>query len=396
MAPQITRISRAGARRVALALVGVGILTAATAGPIGAASAQVEAPQRGEPLATVWMAVGDVVEVDVAPGFVGMVDSYSARSDNEAAVRASTAGSTVSLTAVAEGAAFIEVTATNDGGSLSQWIGVVSQAAPTTPASDGADAEAEDNGGGETTPAEDPAPLSIVLSSRAFCHASHAEDMGWEGESERIDRSLVTSFDLAYSVIGGRPPYVVTSPDGVEPASLPSGELRLACAVPAAGTGSGDGREYYRRRLGATAFALNVSDADGVTARAEVVVHVSAGTTYVNNGDGTVSELLNVPGLANPGPSYVLGTPTAWTLVALVPGLDLRFDRLDSEGIAHFADTAHGWEVRLDWVTGAEVGRTAGATPDSNPLIVHTRPEFRLEDAEMMSPGPDEELHNQQ
>ena len=390
------RRARAAAGSLTRALVALAVVAVGTGATTGSVGAQVGAPQRGAPFATVWMNVGEVMEVEMSPGFVGAVDSYSARSDNETAVRASTAGSTVSLAAVAEGAAFIEVTATNDDGSLSQWIGVVSQATPTTPASDGADAQAEDNGGGETTPAEettpaqDPAPLSIVLASRAFCHASHAEVMGSEGESERIDRSLVTSFDLAYSVIGGRPPYVVTSPDGVEPASLPSGELRLACAVPAAGTGSGDGREYYRRRPGATAFALNVSDADGITARAEVVVHVSAGTTYVNNGDGTVSELLNVPGLANPGPSYVLGTPTTWTLVALVPGLDLRFDRLDSEGIAHFADTAHGWEIRLDWVTGAEVGRTAGATPDSNPLIVHTRPVSRPEDAEMMSSGPDE------
>lgn len=375
------------------------MLTAATGLGIDTAGAQVEAPQQGAQFAVVWMAVGDVREIDLSPGFVGVVDSFGVRSDNVTTIRHSVTGSVLSLSAEAAGVAFMEATATNDGGTVSQWIGVVSSA-PTTPAGDGADAdaaaEAENNGGSESAPAADPAPLSIALASRAFCHASHADDMGWEGESERIDHSLVASFDLAYSVIGGRPPYVVTSPDSVEPASLPSGELRLACAVPVAGSGSGDGRRYFRRRLGATAFTVNVSDADGATASAEVVVHVSAGTTTVNNGDGTESDVLNVPGLANPDPSYVLGTPTMWTLVALVPGLDLRFDRLDSEGIAHFADTVADWEVRLDWVTGAEVGRTAGATPDSNPLIVDTRPEFRLEDAEMMSPAPDEELHNQQ
>ncbi len=94
-----------------------------------AVSAQVEPPGRGEPIETVWFSVGDVREVDMSAAFVGPVDSYTATSDNEAAVSVSLAGSVVSLTAAGAGVAFVEVRAVNEGGSVSQWIGVVSTAA---------------------------------------------------------------------------------------------------------------------------------------------------------------------------------------------------------------------------------------------------------------------------
>ena len=134
------RRARAAASALTRALVAVAVLAVGTGAAAGSASAQVEASQRGAPFAVVWMTVGDVVVVDVSSGFVGPIDSYSARSDNAGTVLPSTAGSIVSLTAVGEGVAFVEVTATNAGGSLSQWIGVVSAAgAPPTATGDGQD-----------------------------------------------------------------------------------------------------------------------------------------------------------------------------------------------------------------------------------------------------------------
>ena len=76
-----------------------------------------------------WLSVGEVREVDVSAAFSGLVDSYTASSDNTAAVSVSVTGSVVRLTSVAAGVAFVEVRAGNAGGSASQWIGVVSRAA---------------------------------------------------------------------------------------------------------------------------------------------------------------------------------------------------------------------------------------------------------------------------
>ena len=160
--------SRAYACRAARALVGLVVLAAATGLGVDTAGAQVEAPQRGAHFAAVWMAVGDVREINLSPGFVGAVDSYSARSDNEEAVSVSVTGSIVSLTANAAGVAFIEVTAGNDAGDLAQWIGAVSAAAPTTPADEvtaNTDGDAEEGSvtGGETQ------PLEIAVVAPAYC-----------------------------------------------------------------------------------------------------------------------------------------------------------------------------------------------------------------------------------
>ena len=67
--------AKAGASRVAGAIVAFAVLAVSTG---AAAGAQVEAPQRGEPFAVVWMTVGGVVEVDVSSGFVGSIEAYSA------------------------------------------------------------------------------------------------------------------------------------------------------------------------------------------------------------------------------------------------------------------------------------------------------------------------------
>ena len=380
--------ARAAASCLTRALVALAVLAVGTGAAAGSATAQVEAPQRGTLFATVWMDIGDVVGVDMSPGFVGAVDSYNARSDNETAVSVAVAGSVVSLTAAAEGVAFIEVTATNSGGSLSQWIGVVSQAAPArladeATANTGDDAEEGSVTGGDTQ------PLEIAVVAPAYCWGWQVEGMtgGWEWQGITVvSRSEAGRFDLSYSVIGGKPPYTATSLDAAESSTSQSGVLSLTCGVPAPGTGEGSERTYFHWRSGPVTVTATVTDANGTTVSAEVVVHVSSTTASVDNGDGTESSVIQVPGLTDPGKSYVLGSPHAWTLVTLAPSLDLRFERLDSEGIAHFADRVNGWEVRLDWVTGAEVGRLSGIVPETNPLVVRTYPIVSGGEMEEMSP----------
>ena len=366
------------------ALAALAALAASWALAGDAVSAQVEPPGRGEPIETVWFSVGDVREVDMSAAFVGPVDSYTATSDNEAAVSVSLAGSVVSLTAAGAGVAFVEVRAVNEGGSVSQWIGVVSTAAAEEDdgvVDDGVvdddenEATPSDNGSarnGDETAVEAGAvssPLAIALVAQAYCQGS-AEDMMTEEEREnfRIEPSAVARFGVTYAVIGGEPPYAVTSPDVVETASGPSGVLQVACAVP--DPASSDGDRLYLGGARALAIAVEVSDAAGETASATLIVRMARGTTYLDNGDGTSTESVFVPGIAQPGHTYVLATPSAWVRIRLAPSLALRFEQLDEEGIAHFADRELGWEVRLDWITGAEVGRTTGVVPETNPAIL--------------------------
>ena len=350
----------------------------------GAVSAQVEPPRRGEPIEIVWFSVGDMREVDISTAFVGSVDAYTATSDNEAAVSVSWAGSAVSLTAEGAGAAFVEVRAVNEGGSVSQWIGAVSTAAAEEDegaVDDGAvdddenEAAPPDNGSarnGDEMAVEAggvSSPLAITLVAQAYCLPTDVSMMSEEESAIfRIEPSAVARFGVTYAVIGGQPPYSVTSPEAAETASGPSGVLQVACAVPDGATAHAN--RLYLPDVDALAIAVEVSDAAGETASATVIVQMASGTTYLGNGDGTLTVWVNVPGIAQPGHSYVLGTPTAWTRVSLAPSLALRFEQLDHEGIAYFADRELGWEVRLDWVTGAEVGRTTGVVPEANPAIL--------------------------
>ena len=79
------------------------------------------------------LTAGDMSTVDVAAGFAGAVDTYSATSSNTAVLTVSASGSVVTLTGVAAGTATVTVTATNTVGSATQTIDVtVNPSAPTT------------------------------------------------------------------------------------------------------------------------------------------------------------------------------------------------------------------------------------------------------------------------
>ena len=384
----------AGSSRLGAALAVVGVLAAVLALDGGAVNAQLGPPQRDEPLAAVWLSVGEVREVDVSAAFSGLVDSYTASSDNTAAVGVSVTGSVVRLTSVAAGVAFVEVRAGNAGGSASQWIGVVSRAAEVgdedlAPDSGNADemlpledddqpsdaGVIQDNDGAGPVPgAVAPSP-AIALVSQAWCFTweMHGMFMPDTDELPPLDRNEVERFSLSFWVVGGRPPYVVTSPDAHAPVSSAAGVLRIACGIPTSSSANPGERAYLPRDAGPLTITVSVTDADGATGSAEVVVVMSPGALSFLRDDGVCREIVEVPGMEKPGHTYVLGTSSVWTLVTLAPSLDLRFEGLDGNGIATFADRETGWEIRLDWLTGAEVSRTVGEFPGTDPTILSER-----------------------
>ena len=382
---------RAVARLPTCALVGLSVLALGAGAFAGAAGAQIEAPQRGAPFEAVWMDVGDVAEVDISPGFVGVVDSYRASSQDDTAVSFSITGSILSLRAVAVGVAFIEITASNTAGSTRQWIGVASGIPRPTAVARAAPADqhrgaADDSATTAVSGSDESQPLGIALAAQAFCHGSHTEELrpiGIDPSTAFVGRDQVSGFRLSYSVVGGQPPYAISSPAATGAVSDPSGLLDVACAIPAPLVGEGNAQRYYHYRTGPTASVVEVRDAAGTLVSAEAAIHVSDSVSVLHD-DGSSSRVLRVPGLENPAGSYVLATPTASTLVTLAPGLDIRFERLDTEGIAHFADRNYGWQIRIDWLTGREVGRTTGTIPDINPLIVDTYPPSDGDDTEEM------------
>lgn len=375
-------------RQVVGGLAALAALAASWALTGGAVSAQVEPPRRGETIETVWFSVGAVREVDVSTAFVGSVDSYTATSDNEAVVKASVAGSVVSLTAATAGVAFVAVTASNDAGSVSQWIGVVSAAASTDdgdaevagdgdlmteiddPVAIGAGDDAtrgqagEATGGdGGTQSEDDPSPLAIVLSSWAYCVVEKPGDVRSYDDPDPVrDRSEVARFDVNYTVVGGRGPYVITSPHASSENTDESGVLQMACANPDPDV---EGPVYRVDLYDPIEVWAEVTDADGTTASASMVVGWVVGTRYIDHGDGTVTVLPRVLRVENPENDYVVATPEAWTLVTLLPNVDLRFVSLSTGGIAHFADAGGGSAVWVDWTTAAEMDRTIVVTADT-------------------------------
>ena len=358
MAPGLVTVAVAHRRVVAL-FAGLGVAALGLVLPASTIAAQAEPPQRGEPVAAVWFSVGDIREVDVAAAFVGSVDSYTATSDNEAAVRASMAGSVVSLTALASGVAFVEVTATNEGGSVSQWIGVVSRAA--APASDATANNAE----GQSDAAGTESSLAITLASHAYCAAERPGDVSGRDPDDADparDRDEVVRSGVHYAVVGGRGPYVVTSPHAAADATDASGLLEIACANP---DPDADGSGYRLDTYDLVAVVVEVTDAAGNTASADMTLELGLGTRRRNHGGNMRSIEPWVAAMERPEDNYVIATPTTSTLVTLVPNVDLRFVELSEDGVAHYADAGGGSEVWLDWATGAVVDSDVVVTDET-------------------------------
>ncbi|MDE0195547.1 MAG: hypothetical protein OXP08_08350, partial [bacterium] len=94
------------------------------------AVAEVSPPVASGVLSGVGVAVGATVSVDASVGFSGSVDSYAARSSDEAVVSVVVSGSVVSLRGVAVGDAHVTVQATNSAGSAWQRFAVRVEAVP--------------------------------------------------------------------------------------------------------------------------------------------------------------------------------------------------------------------------------------------------------------------------
>ena len=88
-------------------------------------------PRIADTLAAREVGVGYPLDVDVASGFSGIVESYAASSSDETIVTAATDGSTLTLTGVAAGTATVTVTATNPAGNATQTITITALVAPT-------------------------------------------------------------------------------------------------------------------------------------------------------------------------------------------------------------------------------------------------------------------------
>ncbi len=365
-----------GESRLARALVVVGVLAATLAHGGGVVHAQAEPPLVTTTtviLEVVWFSVGETQSVDVSPAFTGEVAAYTASSSNPAAVSVSVAGSVVSLTAVGPGIAFVEVRAENPAGSASQWIGLVSQGvrAQSDSGEGSADSATEDAEQEDSTESAEQAdstegaedqpsgatgepPPAITLSSRAYCAAERPGDVPGRDADDadpRRDRDEVVRFRVDYAVIGGRGPYTVTSPHASAGATAASGALRIAYANPDSQRGSG----YRLDTYDPVRVVVEVSDAAGGTASAELTVELGLGTRVQRHGGNIRSLEPWVAGMEMPENNYVIATPAAQTLVTLVPNVALRFVELTGDGVAHFADAGGGSEVRVNWATGAIV-----------------------------------------
>ena len=156
---------------------------------------------------------------------------------------------------------------------------------------------------------------------------------------------------MSYAVIGGRGPYTVTSPDASASASADSGALQIACANPDTQRASG----YRLDTYDPVRVVVEVSDAAGGTASAELTVELGLGTRVQRHGGNIRSLEPWVAGMEMPENNYVIATPAAQTLVTLVPNVDLRFVEITDDGVAHFADAGGGSKVSVNWATGAVV-----------------------------------------
>ena len=372
---------RSSRARVHLALAGIIVFAVGSMVPGGAASAQELLPPRATTmvvvLEVVWFSVGETRNVDVSSAFVGEVDSYAASSNNPAAVSVSVAGSMLSLTAVGPGIAYVEVRAVNAAGSASQWIGLVAQRAraaeadstegstdsptegstdsPTEGSTDSPTEGSTESSEDQSSGAAGESSLAITLSSRAYCAAERPGDVPGRdpGDADPTrDRNEVVRFDVNYTVIGGSGPYTVTGPHARASASAVSGTLQIACANP---DPAGAASSYRLDTYDPVDVVIEVTDAAGDRASTEMAVQLGLGTRKRNHGGNMRSLDPWVAGMDRPEDNYVIATPTASTIVALVPNVDLRFLELSEEGVAHYADAGRGSEVWVDWATGAVV-----------------------------------------
>ncbi len=310
-----------------------------------------DAPTVASTLAAQTVAVGATSDLDVAEGFAGIVDSYSATSGDTTKLTVATDGSVVSLTGVAAGETTVTVTATNTTGSVSQTITVTVREVLLTLTAPSYCLT------GEGRP---------VLITPAAGGAGTTSTEDTTATTSTVGRGGVATVDVSYTISGGRGPYVVTSPATATTAaagaasaaggsSETSGVLSVSCALAGVNLDNVDASTNVVE-AGPKTISVKVTDADGNTATTTVIVEVAEDAYTTEYNDGTMRA----------GRTYVLGTSERWALITLPVGLDLRFggvSDIGADGAAHFFDTVSGSEIVLDWGTGAEVYRNVVAPP---------------------------------
>ena len=266
-------------------------------------------PTVGAVLADRSLNAGEIVDVDVASGFGGLVGEYRVVSSRPSLLGVSVEGSVLRLVGRAAGSVAVTVTAVNASGMVSQSFTVTLGAAE---------------------------PLSVAVSASAYCLASEGVVVAGGG------RDGVGSVEVSYSVSGGYRPYQVTVGD--QNATDPAGAFEVSCA-----------REGVD--LATVAVDVNVVESGPKTVRVEVVD--SAGVTESVEVEVTVAEDVYTTEYHDTtmrsGRSYVLGDGDDWTLITLPAGLNLRFTGLSENSRAHFTEVTTGAEIVLDWHTGQEV-----------------------------------------
>lgn len=264
---------------------------------------------------------GRVLEVDVSALFTGIVDAYAVESSEESVLSVSVSASRVVLRGESAGTATVTVVARTGTATASQSFPVTVEA---------------------------PEPLRIAVVAQSAC-LLEGDDMmpdGAEGPSS-YGPSGVTRIAVFYTVIGGRGPYAITSPDASQTATRPRGVLAEACAVRETGPDGVERVPDTPDEVVDKVVRVRVTDADGATASAEVVLE----SVDYSNFTGCPEAHLSLK------QSYVLGTANAWTILTLPAGLELRLEGLDADGVARFVDATTGSTVRVDWETATEVAR---------------------------------------
>ncbi len=359
------------------------------------------APTLGAELAEQTLQVTETLTVDVAAGFNGRIDTYTAVSGDTDTLTVTADGSAVSLTGVAVGSTTVTVTAINAagraarsftvtvgaltapqtaatplartiavgeelpihiadafGGIVATYGATSSDTTITTVSVDGSTVtltgiaagtatitlQAINAAGRATTTlpvtVTEPETLTIAVAAPSHC-------LGSEGTlAPGGGRRGVGHINITYHITGGAGPYTITSPDTPQTANTPTGTLTIPCSQRGidltTATPDTNVVEAGPRTLTLTATDNNNNT---TTTNIEIEVAENAYTTEYNNGQ------------MHPEKTYILGTPTQWVLITLPPGLTLQFEGLSPNNMAHFTEPTTGTQIILDWTTGAELGR---------------------------------------
>ena len=340
--------------------------------------------------------------MDIASGFNGRIDTYTAVAGDTDTLTVTVDGSAVSLRGVAVGSTTVTVTAINAAGRAARSFNVTVNAltAPQTASTPTARTIAV---GAElpihiadafsgiiatygatssdttiaTTTADGPTvtltgaaagtatvtltaanaagratatlPVTVqVPEELAIAVAAPSHCLGSEGTlAPGGGRRGVGHIDLTYHITGGAPPYTITSPDAPGTTHTePTGTLTIPCAQRGIDLTTA-GPEVNVVEAGPRTLTLTATDNTATTTTTNIQVEVAenAYTTEYNGGQ------------MHEGKTYILGTPDQWVLATLPQGLTLQFRGLSEHNTAHFTEPTTGTQIILDWTNGTELGR---------------------------------------